>query len=148
MDIVEFLTARLDEDEAAARAAITTYDDGQWTYGLITKREDYEFYSIHTISPQTVEIAGSGFDSTGGVHEERFAAHITRWDPAHCLADVSAKRAMIALHAVEDERMHECVGSDPVIGIVTDYVANCQTLRLLVAPYADHPDYEPAWAIG
>lgn len=27
-------------------------------------------------------------------------------------------------------------------------IAPCPTLRMLALPYGDHPDYEPAWALG
>lgn len=131
MDITEFLTGRLDEDDADAHAAA---DVGlgifpTWAHDPAGSVVAYP-YSLGIVMD-----VGSAIGT-----------HIARWDPARVLAEITAKRAMIALHAVEDERMHECAGSDPAYGVVTDYVANCQTLRLLTAPYADHPDYDPAWA--
>ncbi len=52
------------------------------------------------------------------------------------LVACDAKRRIVELHA---EDVHECV----------DMVAvhePCTTVQLLALPYADHPDYDPAWA--
>jgi Family of unknown function (DUF6221) len=133
MDITAFLGARLDEDERAAKAACLqrrslawSVDPEEWAAGVGVKD-------------------GEG-KSVAVAHGTYRAEHIARHDPARVLADVAAKRAIVALH--DDEGgAHECVGHDSAWGTVTDYERDCRTLRLLAAPYADHPDFDPAWAV-
>ena len=55
------------------------------------------------------------------------------WD--RVLADCKSKRAIIQLCQATEAR-----------GVATDaWVVGSETLRLLALPYADHPDYDPAW---
>lgn len=64
--------------------------------------------------------------------------HIARWDPARVVAECTSKRALLDHHATTDAG--EC-------GICADgHKGYCWTVRLLAAPHADHPDYDPAWA--
>lgn len=125
-DLVQFLRARLDEDEQTARAA-----GGTWW------------------APP--DLPGQVHDS-GGVNIEAklpsFAAHIARHDPARVLAEVDAKRQIIDWH----ERQCTC---DPCTADGNElpntgrpdggYGDDCPTLRLLALPYADHPDYREEW---
>ncbi len=64
-NLVEFLRARLDEDELAARDAIP--DDDRWNSAMVAAWER---------DPVT-------------------ATHIARWNPARVLAEVEAKRRII-----------------------------------------------------
>lgn len=68
------------------------------------------------------------------------------FDPARVLAECEAKRRIVALH----DGAHEC--SVYVRGEVDNCAwvergDSCSTLRLLALPYADHPDYDPSWAV-
>ena len=75
MTLTEFLTARLDEDEAVARAASA---DPQWGGNKCSSYE-WEVYA--------------GRDEAVGVMETRSAMEFTaRYDPARVLAEVEAKR--------------------------------------------------------
>lgn len=163
-DIHAFIAARLDEDEAAARAAIVQRENGdQWRVGHATRREDYEFVSIHTPPPTVVEIAGTGFDATGGIHGEHFAAHIARHDPARVLAEIAAKRQHIVMwqeaHAegrtrltrinaapVDDDKLLRRLNIDYYEALGMLAVAE-KVLRLDANVYAEHPDYDPEWRI-
>ena len=59
------------------------------------------------------------------------AMNITRWHPAHVLADCNARRRIVAMHG------ELCFGNgDP---------AGDEVLEVLAQPYADHPDYDPPW---
>lgn len=73
MDLIDFLKARIDEDEAAAKAASA----GEW-----------RAYADGTI-----------FDAHSGQVASSVASwnlpHIARHDPARVLADVAAKRAIV-----------------------------------------------------
>lgn len=87
--IIDFLMARIDEDETTARESI---DHG-----------DAEAY----VSP-----------------------HHARWWPARVLAECDAKRAMVAELARLSSEEHADI---------------TRLAKLLVLPYADHPDYREEW---
>jgi hypothetical protein len=115
VSIIEFLTARLDEDEAVARDALDDLDldgDGsEWTTG--------HFDHTMTSNPS--------------------ALFIRSRSPEQALADVAAKRAIVA----------ECIEHTDEDAWERDRVAASElayaTLRLLAQPYADHPDYDEGW---
>lgn len=153
MDIAAFLAARLDEDAAVARAAAvraSRYPGDRWEVGGTVYREDYEFVAINTPPPEVVEIAGAGFDGTGGIHGERFAEHIARHDPARVLAETAAKRAILELHGGALVPASCCAREMEGYSVIEWYDARtdpCPTLRALAAPYAEHPDFKPEWRI-
>lgn len=151
--IREFLTARLDEDEHLARhVTFNSKGRDRWQVGTVTYREDYAFASIHT--PDGLEIAGAGLDGTGGVHGEVFAAHIARWDPARVLAEIAAKRAILA--AIEAADATWATAQQRADGPVSFDLGRARSLekelaekvlRQLAAPYSDHPDFQQAWSV-
>jgi hypothetical protein len=109
--LAEFLSARLDADEAVA-LRITPgrkAENGKW-------RAD------------SLLLAGL---------DRQSAAHIARHDPARVLADVEAKRAIVAEHACGDE-------DDKPPGFECDHCP--RVLRLLAQPYRDHEDWREEWA--
>lgn len=93
MTPAEFVTARWDEEEEAARAALGAPGSG-----------DFSWWDV---------------DYNSAVA----AAHGAFWKPEHVLADIAAKRAVLAF--VVDEY---------------PYVAD-----LFAEAYADHPDFDPTW---
>lgn len=121
MTLVEFLRARLDEDERLALLAAGPIGDHWQADGAMV-------FAKHP-TDAIVDYAGQA------------AGHIARHDPARVLAEVEAKRRIVDLHA----REHECVGSDG--GRTANDAGEwpCQTLRLHGLPYADHPDYDESW---
>jgi hypothetical protein len=137
---IDFLRARLDEDEAAARAAADT-GDGRWT------RDDPPWSTpgrINDGSRDRVIVYNEGAPDADE------AAHIARHDPARVLAEVEAKRRVLARHRIEPGRWgHACVGcgtaGDPA-DPVTEDINDCPELRDMATVYADHPDYLPEWA--
>lgn len=147
MGIVEFLTARLDEDQAAAEAATR----GPWDADPNDFAGD-EYWRIHTrlsVNPRVIEVAGSGYEG-GGIHEESDARHIARHDPARVLREVEAKRAQVALHVPEyietiNPDRDEISGE---ICTLCDEPFPCDSLKLMAAPDAEHADYNPAWTIA
>lgn len=61
--------------------------------------------------------------------------HIAANDPAYVLADVAAKRRILEWIDVTEDR-----------SISTDAWAIGNAIRVALAlPYADHPDFKPAW---
>lgn len=118
MTIIEFLEARLAEDEAMARAATGTVGE--------TWEEDY--YRVTGVGPV-------GYDMDAAA-----IPHVARHDPARVLREVEAKRALIlefvgkSCYSCSSERGGDDIG---------DRVA-----WLLASPYSDHPDFDTEWNIA
>jgi hypothetical protein len=148
-DIVEFLTARLDEDEATAKAAgvgirdtwhIIEWHNGQFEDGL-------------TVSVDVHGIAGTSITS-GGALLRVDGAHIARHDPARVLREVAAKREHLRMYVQQrgmldhirtywDQFTHDTrITATALAGVLEAVV------RQDAAVYADHPDYNPAWRVS
>jgi Family of unknown function (DUF6221) len=135
--LVEFLTARYDEYEAKAKAA----GGGTW----VAERPGYGSYAVSEDGDPVVYDEGSP--------TEEQAAHIALNDPAYVLDDIAAKRQILDLWedpaTVETlpEGVHD--GRDPDerdVQVATAYAID-QVVRLLVAPFHAHPDYDTSWAV-
>lgn len=125
-DIVAFLNARLDEDEQLAREASAFYDDDQ-TNGVPWnghEGKDLNGFMRYWIAPHL-----------GVVNDVASGRHIGRHDPARVLAEVKAKREIVQF----------CDDDPPFIE--GGYVYTSRVLQLLAGAYANHPDYDPAWAV-
>jgi hypothetical protein len=97
--IVDFLNARLAEDEREAQVAAEAIGDGTWIHG------DRQVRSARlALVAQTV------------VHR-----YIARYDPARVLREVAAKRALLERHLIDYGRGHESAergGPCPEIGLL------------------------------
>jgi hypothetical protein len=130
-DLVAFMRDRLDDDEQAARRV-----NSSW-------RQIGETGVIASDGDRAEECANGNW--TG------IAEHIVRHDPVRVLADIEVKRELIKLHksaklSYLPSRERGCVTcSTAQAWDAQAGEANCQTLRLLALPYADHPDYRDAW---
>lgn len=134
--IVEFLTARLDEDEQDAKDAASRrgphwlaeeYRDDGWgvsrdraviASGKPIVTEDNDYSSAMTID------------------------HIARHDPARVLADVAAKRAIVDEYMAAVRSVAEY--PDDRSAIMAEWSFK-RAVRRLAQPHADHPDFDPAW---
>ncbi len=105
-ELIAFLNARLDEDEATARPLSA---GGNWNVTI------------------------NGVPGWGLEGDRRMVEHMVRHDPARVLADVAAKRAIVAACAYNLE--YEEYG----------HTLAERVLRALALPYADHEDYKPHW---
>jgi len=146
MDIAEFLTARFNEEYADAIAAQAA-DPAPWRadaddarssgnrsghgFGLVIAADDEALWDCEGSSTLCMTAPT--------------ARHVARWDPAHVLREVEAKRAIIrqfvdAVTAADEEKFDEQ-------GYVADGIvlALGAVLEHLAAPYAGHPDFEPRW---
>ncbi|WP_346266116.1 DUF6221 family protein, partial [Glycomyces rutgersensis] len=87
-DLIDFLNARLAEDEAVAQAATPGpwNDDGGCISNADYQITDYGAYTKADGEPEEWEPQRQRADS----------AHIARHDPARVLREVTAKRAIIA----------------------------------------------------
>lgn len=155
---VEFLTARYDEREAKAKAATP----GPWQdSGTILA-------GVLGAGHQTVAACNSSewdnqeYSYPASAEESANSAFIAANDPAYVLADIAAKRAILELHEAvpyygldQRGRWLPCTGEPKLWycgscqdddGIINGELP-CDTLRILAAPFADHPDYNPAWQL-
>jgi hypothetical protein len=165
LSIVDFLNARLAEDEAVAQAAIDPDRPGanwEWIDPDDDTAADFEDGSLVVGSLRTVE----DFPTRSGVGDlpafiihtaedvmEGAAVHIVRHDPARVLREVEAKRAVIAEHAtmtaiwwpdveaIEVECCERCSNDEHEVAVE----APCPTLLALAAVYQDHPDWREEW---
>ena len=131
-DLIAFLNARLDEDEAAAEAA----DPGPWE---------------STAPSLWVDAPAAGIIVQTRHFED--AAHIARHDPARVLREVEAKRAIMAEHypgttwaGDAPEGLEICAGEEGD-GDTWQMAIRwpCPQIRQLAAVYSDHPDYRQEW---
>ena len=121
-ELVDFINARLDEDEAIARAC------SPWPWEQIGNR-------VIDAAPISTELGlGMGVGHSAASSTNRMdAAHIARHDPARALAEIEAKRGLLTIAELN-------LADDP-----TDQTAQ-HMAHLLAAPYNTHPDYRPEWA--
>jgi hypothetical protein len=158
-DLVEFLKARLDEVEQAARAATP----GPWRHD-----PDKHWRKPGTVWFEEAVFAGPSGDAatcvagTGETEDRQSMAdaeHIARHDPARVLAEVDTRRRIIAEHAEVDGACRVCTVEDredapyeqidaggPELVTVRRFMSYpCTTVRLLALPDADHADYREEW---
>ncbi|MEU0102407.1 DUF6221 family protein [Streptomyces sp. NPDC006267] len=144
-DLVQFLRARLDEDEQAARRAGDSFRQIGET-GVI----------VATDGDRAEECASANW---AGIAE-----HIVRHDPARVLREVDAKRRMLddllaERHTIVEDCWYTCAaateerdGDESCDEGRQGGPCDCgrdarvnRRLRLLVLPHADHPDYKDVW---
>ena len=135
MTIVEFLTARIDEDEQVARAAIgelgreagATEQHWQWTRSADDVEVTEDDIYPRRISPEPTYNTALNLGSVEHYQRTRWslpdlvttrveeitvggATHIARHDPARVLAEVAAKRAVLATYPLPepqtDDELH------------------------------------------
>jgi len=120
-DLVAFLRARLVERAAKARAATP----GRW----VANKHEYGA-EVYTEAGE-----GVAYDHDAGGVSWDDADFIADHDPARVLAEVEAKRRIVAGIADADAE------AAYIIGTFTAW----DVLRLLALPYADHADYREEW---
>lgn len=129
-DLVVWLRAQLDEDErrvyiwdSDGRARVATMWVGP-APGYTTVASDH---------------ADGRWVADGRTVDD--ARHIAvLWDPARVLAEVEAKRRILALHGQSSASVCDLCSSDSHVVQMP-----CLTVRLLALPYADRPGYDERW---
>jgi Family of unknown function (DUF6221) len=119
MTIVDFLEARLAEDELIARTAIE--GSAEW-------RTYYDYRDVKDAEGHFVVLADSRYPTTPQ------AAHIARHGPARVLRECEVKRSIIADFLRRD-----------ALGDVAGRSAVEETLRAIGSAYSSHPDYGQVW---
>jgi hypothetical protein len=134
-ELVEFLRARLDDDEAKAQAGATAL-------GSPPSWPDYQTYD----SPE-LDVA---------------LEYLDHWGPSRALAEIEAKRRIVDEHfgllhpqGNPDRACRQCsdrrADDDPLSHGGNDdrwlrlEPAPCLTVRLLALPYAGHEAYQEEW---
>lgn len=116
-DIVEFLQVRIAEDEIAVEGHAFT----------VTERDTGVSKCPHP-------------SHRGGYPATCWRAQVG----AKVLAECEAKRRIVDLHSGNAEWCGWTQGGDGVHG---EWGGACDTLLALAQPYADHPDFDPAWRL-
>lgn len=152
-DLIAFLSARLDEDEAAARAATPgpwTHDPlKQWHDGddFVTLTKPHEFVGYGGPSPFRGCIATTGNPSQK--EAVRNAVHIARHDPARVLREVAFARWLIkeanVLETYRAELSEQAPDSIRLEAATAAADHAMLTVRARAAVYADHPDFKETW---
>lgn len=119
--LVDFLTARIDEDEAAALDAARLPANRSWS----------------AATGGVVDATGQGAAMVSA--PENVIPHLIRHDPAHVLALCEAHRGLIErAQVIEDQRAK----NDPD---APSQPLGDDALRVLAEAWSDHPDYDEAW---
>lgn len=126
-ELVAFLTARLDEDERAAKMI-------QDMYGSFANRwlldDDYNVVAMDGGEIARVPLA-------------TYAEHIAHHDPDRALADVDAKQRIVSQFVKDRNALTAKYPSgDYPAGWASALEA---TLRILATAYRSHPDYPEDW---
>lgn len=131
--LTEFITARLDEDEAAALAAREDSSvDGEYLPWRLSGDIGTDLYAGH------IYMAGGAY---GGM-DEGVAHHIVRHDPARVLREVAAKRVIVKDHLEDHSPEHDC--AEHLKSLRSEH-SGCYVIVQLVAIYSDHESYLPKW---
>ncbi|RDI13462.1 hypothetical protein DEU38_13437 [Rhodococcus sp. AG1013] len=142
-EIVEFLRARLDEDERVARAAVIRYGLTWWRTDAPDDVDEYADWPGFVCGDHPALAVLDRDDDNDGPH----ADHIARHDPARVAREVAAKRAILAQE--EEARAHydhiKSSATYPVETSIGHVVALATVIRHLASAYADHPDYREDW---
>lgn len=125
MNIVDFITARLDDDEKTARAA----RPGPWI--------DEGGYSGPKIGVDYLMVPTDGSAPCNDEIPREDSRHIARHDPARALCEVQSKRKLVNFYGEIQRKW----------GPNSDYLMADFVLRTLASVYADHPDFNQKWRL-
>ena len=133
-DLAAFLRARLDEDEAAAKAVARL----GYTVDMGGTRLDEKF--SHARVRFAAEDGRSRIESDAPAER-----HFGRHDPARVLREMEAKRAVLAEYepVAENDGYNGSGEPEYAFGWAEGLGA---AVRALAAVYRDHPGYDPGWA--
>jgi hypothetical protein len=128
-ELIAFVTARLDEDEAVAKGTGGDGPDGQWA-----RREDEVGTGYGHLYDGRGEVVVYDEGAPGDIGFDHIASH----DPAHVLREVEATRKLVqrfgAALAIRKEELD--------MGVAYLYGQMCDE----AAVWSDHPDYRQEWA--
>lgn len=133
---VEFLLARVTDLEAVARGAQQgrwhvgdTWIDGGGYAATVMSEVGRESYDVEPVAWMLT----FSDQPRASVAKYPDAAHIATWDPAFVLAWCTAVRQMVEPLMPGSPRFADYQGYPGTV------------VRALLQPFADHPDFDPAW---
>lgn len=142
--LADFITARLAEDEAAAMALGPV--EGRWVI-VTPEHGDEALLASETRGHAYLSLPLPMLD---------FLRHIIRHDPARELREVTAKRAILAEHAITDWTAygdHMCTRCHRERDDAREDEDQCTwlewpcpTIRAIATAWSDHPGYRAEWA--
>lgn len=135
---VAFLRERLDEDEQIARAAADQVSETEWT-GSDESGHAWRYQHGGVWGDHDGLCSDAPLVVSTDLRDVQ--THIARHDPARVLAEIDAKRRILAEH----ERIELPGTSNGDTAAVGAYVKMQAVLRLLALPYTAHPDYRQEW---
>lgn len=142
--MIEFVTARLDELGQVAREAIGSAVFARQTGRWVTRDVPDDHGSRLIVFAVTEDDARTQVaDLTAAWEPEARGVHIARNDPARVLARIEATRKIIANARTTLDGSWQ-LGEEA--REATAFLA-VRTLQHLAELDADHPDYDPAWAL-
>lgn len=156
MGIVEFLEARIAEDEAVAKATFgTDLAYATWAY------EGNEVFAPMEGDRHAPWMVTKDHEGCLPAVDENDGPHIARHDPARVLREIAAKRIILEIHHASDSEVTypkwdseaRIIGlTNPCMGCGTgicDYwtqdINNCPELQALASIYLYHPDFKEEW---
>lgn len=140
-DLIDFLLARLDEDEQRAREAASANPGSaatQWSAEKVDYQDWRGWRKVWAVRPARVE----GIDLAICKSDilPKVATHIARHDPARVLRDVEANRQIV------DECAKYLGGEDNELMWHAARLAR-RTLLYLAQRHADHDCYQEEWRL-
>ena len=140
-ELAEFLTACLDEDEAAAKAAAGPdwLEDGSPSLVVFTRQQDE--------GPRQ-GVRGIAWCSNGYDDDRANMAHIARHDPARVLREVEAGRHLIADYSAvtEDAPPDRYLPTGELQPEWAQVECLHRELTRRAGVYSDRPGYRQVWA--
>ncbi|GAA3718395.1 DUF6221 family protein [Streptomyces tremellae] len=125
-DLIAFVQARLDEDEAVANApADAAWATTAWTF--------------HSGDNPYVDLGTQHLDNVSALNAAEME-HIARHDPARVLRRTAAARELLSRYEAMEADVPVVTG---VEAILSEY--RRAILPQLAAEWADHPDYQETW---
>jgi hypothetical protein len=146
MDLADFVKARLDEDEDYVR---TMFDVVKRQEAKAAEMSDSE---LAKLMPAVMGLLAA--EPAIPAISAQWAARGTRPpnDLNRVLADIAAKRAILAEHAPEKAPVHGATPGRPPFKCLRCHGDDdpwasgyCRTILLLAVPFATHPDYQEGW---
>lgn len=139
----EFLAARLDEDEAAAKRCAEVFPS-PWDVvdrgcSADVKADEPDFRVVTALDERKVP------KREGSWWLSEYLEHIARHDPARALRQIKALRTLLEDHSgrhVCEDTMAGGHWDDDLRDMVAD---PCRVLRVILEVWNDHPDYDAKW---
>ena len=156
-DIVAFLKARIDQDEATAGSPRTWkvdhHDCAEPEWDPCTEQPcPYAAACAEGTCGHASVVGSDGMRIyPEGGHTALEAEHIARHDPARVLREVEAGRKLLDLYERAKSYRNQVFAQPEPRSIssemraVTQMMALEQVLKLRAAVYSDHPDYDQSW---